>query len=63
MTEKVQIGPLISKEAKEMLDQMRRDDLRALGNWLEVLIRQEHARRQQSNNVVDTKPEYMAELT
>lgn len=45
---KVQIGPLISEEAKAMYELMAYDDRRSKGNWLEWMIRQEYARRLES---------------
>ena len=56
--EKVQIGPLISKEAKEMLERMSTEDLRSYGNWLEWLIRREYDRRNTARALVDARPEY-----
>ena len=59
--DKVQIGPLISKEAKEMLERMSTEDLRSYGNWLEWLIRRENERRQNPNAMVDTAAQYTTE--
>ena len=51
MSDKVQIGPLISKEARGMLAEMCKDDQRALGNWLDWMIRWEYEHRQCSSNI------------
>ncbi len=45
MSDKTQLGSRIAKEAKAMLAEMATEDLRTLSTQLEVLIRQEYARR------------------
>ena len=45
MSDKTQLGSRIAKEAKAMLAEMATEDLRTLSTELEVLIREEYARR------------------
>ena len=67
MSDKVQIGPLISVEARAMLEKMCKDDLRALGNWLDWMIRKEYGERlrqsyaEQPRQMTDASERYEVE--
>ena len=62
MSDKTQLGSRIAKEAKAMLAEMATEDLRTLSTQLEVLIRQEYARRNAPHHeLVDSGVEYVTE--
>lgn len=56
MSEKVQIGPVISAEAKAMLEQMAASDFRSIGGQVEWLIIRENQRR--TSELTDARAEY-----
>jgi hypothetical protein len=61
MTEKTQANFYIPLEVKEMLEAMASRDLRSLSAQVEWLIREEHMRRQQPRQLVDTRASYAPE--
>ena len=62
MSDKTQLGSRIATEAKAMLAEMATEDLRTMSTQLEVLIRQEYARRNAPHHkLVDTPVEYVTE--
>ena len=54
MTEKVSFGISLTRDARDIADQMIKDDVRpSMSNFLEWLIRKEHRRRQQPARTPD----------